>query len=888
MKKRKIRWSINDSSLSRQERLFRLLVSMGLLGIFAAILIGIVARENLSNLLCMSGALVILAGIAFWSIRSGKIQQGAIGVSIVTIYIAVPVNFFTSGGIYGGASIWFLFGVVFVCLVVEDKIKYFFLASCFGLCLVCYYMAYKSPQIFVYHGEDMALLDSLISLLVVSALTCGMILSQNMIYQSENEIAQKQKKEIEELNRTQNNFFSSMSHEIRTPINTIIGLNEMILREDVSDEVVADAKNIQSASKMLLSLINDILDMSKIESGKMDIVAVPYNVGDMLSDIVNMIWVKAREKELQFHIDVDQSIPVKLLGDEVRIKQILINVLNNAIKYTAQGSVALSIHCKKDGLGGVQMVYTISDSGMGIKKENIPHLFNAFRRVDEDKNRYIEGTGLGLTIVKQLVDLMHGEIAVNSVYTKGSTFVITLPQKIVEETEIGELNLETRHAINARKHYRQSFEAPKAHVLIVDDVHSNLLVAEKLLRETKVQIDTATSGAECLQKCLQAKYDTILMDHLMPEMNGVECLHLLRSQVGGLNQETPVVALTANAGSENQSLYKREGFDGYLLKPVTGAQLEEEVLSHLPRELVNIIGQNETIGFVESSYNTHVKRVPIMISADSTCDLPRELTEKFNISIMPCRVFTDGGEFLDGVEAETDGILSYLENGGKAIRSESATMEEYEEFFAELLTKAQYVIHISVSNTVSRGYEFASEAAKMFDNVIVVNSRHLSSGTGLLVLRAAQRAMEDMEVDTLVQELKQLRKKVRTSFIVDTTEYLSKSGRISARVDSVCSTLMLHPVLMLQKNRMKVGAIWMGTRNYARTRYIASTLKKPETIDTKLLFITYAGVNSSELEAITEEINKRIRFEKIIYQKASPSILTNCGPGCFGLLFYTK
>ncbi len=888
MSKSSIKNFMMNHNLSRQERLFRLLVTVGLLGLLMTILAGFIAGENLINLLSMSVVLLVLFLITGLSIHSGRIQWGAIGVSAVIIFLAIPANFLTSGGIHGGAPIWFLFGVVFVCLVVENKIKYFFLGGSFVVCLICYYVAYLYPEVIVLHDERMVFLDSIVSLVTVSALTCGMILFQNMIYRSENEFARKQKKEIEELNKMQNNFFSSMSHEIRTPINTIIGLNEMILREDVSDEVAADAKNIQNASKMLLSLINDILDMSKMESGKMDIVSVSYNVGDMLSDIVNMTWVKAREKDLQFHIDVDRTIPAQLFGDEVRIKQILINVLNNAIKYTEEGSVSLSIQCRKDGKDGVQMIYSISDTGTGIKKENIPYLFSAFRRVDEEKNRYIEGTGLGLSIVKQLVDLMHGEIAVNSVYTKGSTFVITLPQKIVEETEIGELNLETRHAINSRKHYKQSFEAPKAHVLIVDDVDANLLVAQKLLRETKVQTDTATSGAECLQKTLQMKYDVILMDHLMPAMDGVECLHQLRNQVGGLNHETPVVALTANAGSENQNLYKREGFDGYLLKPVTGNQLESEVLRHLPRELVNITATEGSIGIVENALHTHIKKAPIIISTDSTCDLPKSITEKHKISVVPCRVFTDGGEFLDGVEAETDGILSYLENKGNRIRSEAATVEDYEEFFAELLTKAQYVIHITVSNTVSRGYTNAQEAAKMFDNVIVVNSRHLSSGTGLVVLRAAQGVAQGKEPDEIVREIKHMRKKVRTSFIVDTTEYLAMSGRISQQVNSVCSTLMLHPVLMLKNNNMKVGAIWMGTRNYTWKKYISSTLKNSSEIDTGTLFITYAGLSGDELNSIKEEVQKKVTFERVIYQKASPSILTNCGPGCFGLLFCMK
>ncbi len=875
----------NDENMSRQERLFRSLVMMGLGGILIAIIAGIFAGENLENLLFMSGVFVVLTGITIFSIRFRKIQQGAALAAALIIYVVLPLNFFTGGGIHGGAEIWFMFGVIFVCLVVENRVKYFLLASSFVLCIMCYYIAYFHPEFIIEHNPEMVYLDSFFSLTVISVLTCCMILFQNAMFRSENAITQKQKKEIEELNRTQNNFFSSMSHEIRTPINTIIGLNEMILRADVPDEVAADAKNIQSASKMLLSLINDILDMSKVESGKMEIVADTYHVGDMLSDIVNMIWIRTKEKGLEFHIDVDNKIPSQLYGDEVRIKQILVNVLNNAVKYTSEGSVVLSIKCRKVENGIAQMVYTVTDTGIGIKKESIPYLFNAFKRVDMEKNRYVEGTGLGLSIVKQLVELMNGEVAVNSVYTKGSTFVITLPQKVMKEESIGELNLDIRHSLNTRKRYRQSFEAPNARVLIVDDSDTNLMVAEKLLRDTKIQIETVSNGTDCLKQTLNNHFDVILMDHLMPVMDGIECLHAIRNQTGGLNQNTPIVVLTANAGGDNQALYKREGFDGYLLKPVSGIQLESEVLKHLPGELLSHTGTDDAVGTMESSLYVHNKIRPFVISTDSTCDLPKEFIDRYKIAVIPCRVYTENGEFLDGIETETDGILSYMEAKGKRVSAESPDITAYEEFFADQLTKAQYVIHISLSTTVSRGYAHAVEASKIFDNVFVVDSGHLSSGMGHMVLRAAQSALENKDVDIILQELNQLKKKVNTNFIVSTTECLRRAGRISDRTNSLFNALMLHPMLTLKNGDLKVGAIWIGTNNYTQKKYISSVLRDPETIDKKLLFITYAGLSISELRNIEAQVKKKVAFERVIYQKACPAISTNCGPGCFGLLF---
>lgn len=879
---------INNQNLNLQERLFRLIMLIGMIGLTIGIIVGFFSGEGIGNTIALIIALIIFYIITYCSIRFNKTQVGAVITALLMIYVVLPFNFLTTGGIYGGAPIWFLLGVVYVCLVVENKIRYVLLTSGYILFAICYYIAYAHPEMVVQHTMQMAYVDSIMTLMLVSGLTCGMILFQNAIFRSENALAKKQKKEIEELNQTQSRFFSSMSHEIRTPINTIIGLNEMILREDVSDEVAADAKSIQGASKMLLTLINDILDMSKIESGKMDIVPVMYDVGDMLSDIVNMIWVRAKEKGLEFHIDVDQMMPARLYGDEVRIKQILINVLNNAVKYTSEGSVTLSIQCKKTENGIADISYSVIDTGMGIKKESIPFLFSAFKRVDEEKNRYIEGTGLGLSIVKQLVELMNGEIAVNSVYTKGSTFVITLPQQVVGEKQIGKINIEERHVLSSGHHYKQSFVAPNAQVLIVDDNETNLMVETKLLRDTQVCIDTACGGKECLEKTLQKRYDIIFMDHLMPEMDGIECLHEIVKQVGGLNQDTPVVILTANTGSENQELYRREGFDGYLLKPVSGVQLEAELLRHLPKELVKVTNSEELTDVELSPVLEHRKKMMVKISTESVCDLPTYMVEKHQIAVMPFRVVTEGGIFLDGVEAETEGVLSYIGAKGKKVHSQAPEVEDYEAFFAEQLTKAQYIVHISMATHVGKGYENALEASRAFDNVFVVNSGHLSSGMGLMVLSAAECAEAGMSAENVVSELEQMKTKVKTSFIVDSTEYLARSGRVSEKVNSICKALMIHPVIVLKNSYMKVGAVRIGTKQFVWRKYIESVLSSIHNIDKRMLFITYAGLSNEDLKEIEELIQKKGKFENVIYQKASPAISANCGPGTFGILYRLK
>ncbi|MCH5256504.1 MAG: DegV family EDD domain-containing protein [Lachnospiraceae bacterium] len=881
--------SIRNRNLDLQERLFRLLVLIGLCGLAVAIINGIVIGEETANIIPLIIAFVILAGIVYCSLHFHKIQMGAVIIGAIIIYFVLPFNFLTTGGIFGGAPIYLLFGMVYVCLVVEGKIKYIFLASSFIVNAVCYYIAYNNPTLVSNHTQSMAYTDSVMSLLIVGVWICGMLIFQNAIFCSENAISKQQNKEIEELNRAQNRFFSSMSHEIRTPINTIIGLNEMILREDVSDEVAADAINIQGASKMLLSLINDFLDVSKIESGKMDIVPVTYNVGDMLSDIVNMIWVRAKDKGLEFHINVDPSVPAQLYGDEVRIKQILINVLNNAVKYTQKGSVTLSIQNKGNQSDQAQICYSVTDTGMGIKEESIPHLFSAFKRVDEENNRHIEGTGLGLSIVKQLVDLMGGNITVNSVYTKGSTFIITLPQKIAGDSQIGTYSLEAKRARGARERYKQSFEAPRARILIVDDSETNLMVAEKLLRATKVQIETVTSGKECLKSTIQNRFDVILMDHLMPGMDGIECMQAIRTQTGGLNQNTPIIILTANAGGDNKSIYRKEGFDGYLLKPISGIQLEEELLKHLPGEIVNMTGNEGSVGVVETPTIAHKDKLPVLITTESVCDLPNDLVEKYQIAVMPYRVVTDGGEFLDSVEIEMEGLLSYISGSDKKnARSEESTVAECEEFFAKQVTKAQTIVHITMAKNVSLGYANAIEAANAFDNIIVVDSGHLTCGMGLMVLQAAKYAVDGMSAEAIARELEVMKKSIKTSFIMESTEYLARSGRLATKIHEVCDALMLHPVIVLKNSSLKVGGIKMGTQDYVRSKYVSSTFRDAEEVDTELLFIAHTGLTKEELEDVKEQVQRKVKFRNIIYQKASSAISANCGPRTVSLCFMMK
>ncbi len=874
---------ITDHSIGLRERMFRIVTGVCMIAITFTLPMG----RNLWNILMLVTSLAAMAVIVKVSIRKKRVHTGAtiIAVLLLTLF---PVTFFSAGGFYSGVPEWFVLCFIYVCITLQGRRRAVFFGLCTVETMLCYGIAFYFPEIAVQDFPHNALLDSAFSMIMVGLLTSVLLMFLNRMYEEENALTQRQKKEIEELNRAENNFFSSMSHEIRTPINTIIGLNEIILREDISDEVAENARNIQGASKMLLSLINDILDISKIKSGKMEIVNVSYETGALFSEIVNMIWIKTKEKGLEFKLHVDSSIPSMLCGDEVRIKQILINLLNNAVKYTSEGSVTLSIRCERQGVNRVRVWYSVEDTGMGVKKENIPYIFNAFRRVDAEKNRYIEGTGLGLSIVQQLVELMGGEISVNSVYTKGSTFIVSLEQDIIDEKALGTFTLASRARAHDGEPYRQSFEAPDAHILVVDDNDMNLMVVTKLLLETKIQIDTASSGAECLRLTQNHHYDCILMDHMMPEMDGIECLHALRVQPTGLCQDVPVIALTANAGSDNQLLYRKEGFSGYLAKPVSGALLEAAVLSILPKGLVRL---NEAAGQADIEKDILIfeqsQRRSVLVTTDSVCDLPPSLLKEFSIAVCPYYVCTDEGRFLDGQEMNPDELLMHIA-GGRTGYSQPPDVEDYERFFAGQLTEAQNVIHITMAKHVSDGYQNALEAAKSFENVTVIDSGHLSSSMGLTVLCAAHMAEHHATKAEIVEYVKRMEHFISSAFIINSTHMMCQSGRISKRIQVLCDALLLHPVLALKKSRMVVRHMEMGSFNHVAKKYIRRTLQDTRNIDRRILFITYSGMNEKRLQYIQNLVQQYCPFERIYLQKASSAIASNCGPGSFGLLFLRR
>ena len=438
----------------------------------------------------------------------------------------------------------------------------------------------------------------------------------------------EEKVRAESASNAKSDFLANMSHEIRTPINAVLGMNEMIIREDnraldvaESDPMLVQealeninvyAGDVKKAGHNLLAIVNDILDFSKIEAGRMELAEAPYQLSSLINDINNMIMFKAQDKGLVFNVEADPSLPDELSGDEVRVRQILTNLLNNAVKYTEKGSVILKLRGKKQDENTLILTIVVWDTGIGIKPEDKEQLFNKFERLEMDRNSTVEGTGLGLAITHNLIELMGGNIEVESEYGKGSIFTVNIPQKIVSGSTLGDLQTRLKDNAPGNRPYKESFRAPDATILIVDDTRINLTVAVNLLKNTKMKIDTATSGEEAVNMASKTRYDVIFMDQRMPGMNGTEAFHKIRETENGASKDVPVICLTADAVIGAKERYLSEGFSDYLTKPIDNFALEKLLMKYLPDGKVELI--NEEVSEISEDGNPEEEAFTVLRS----------------------------------------------------------------------------------------------------------------------------------------------------------------------------------------------------------------------------------------------------------------------------------
>lgn len=878
-----------NGELDLREQLFRgVVITGGVLGIMGIVECMILMDFRQVLLLMLIMFLTIL-GTSVIVFRYHKIEVAAIALGMVLSLVVFPGMFLLSGGIEGGATVWFVFALFYMFMMFSGKKLVFFVILVLLADGFVYLLGYFHPEMIVpMDSRTVFFIDSFFAISTVGVTGGSLIKSYIAMYDRARKQSESQKAEMEEMGKYKDTFFANVSHEIRTPINSIIGLNEMILRENPSEEIAEYVRSAQVASEMLLSLVSDLLDVSQIEMKKMKILPVEYKLKELLGNLIDVVSVLAREKGLDFLIDVDEELPSVLYGDEKRIRQVLLNILANAVKYTDSGSVTMVVRGEAVTGTRIKLKVVVEDTGIGIRKEDLEHLYEVFHRIDETAHSKTQGSGLGLSISKQLIGLMGGEITVDSIYTKGSSFTVQLEQQVIDGEKVGDIRF--WKARQQKSAYHRRFEAPEARILIVDDNSINRMVTAKLLSDTKMQIDTAESGAQCLEMTKNKFYHVILMDYMMPDMDGARTLAEVHRQENGMCRDSAVLLMTAHSLAEAQKISEQNDFDGYIERPIHGEALETEILKFLPEDVLEYCERENGTSFNEDKvrriWQKNKKRV--LVTVDCACEIPEEWKEEYDIRLMYLYIRTDSGRFKDTKEIDSGNLAQYLNEENCNAYADSASVEEYEKFFSDALMEANHIIHISLAANTGKSYSMAVAAAKCFDHVDVIDSGHISGGEGLVALLAGKLVREGCEVNKIVEYVENVKSNVVARYLMPNANIFSRHGYAGRTAAKVFDTFNLHPVLGMRQSKLTIIGAEAGNLEKAWRHFIRMHIRNRRKIDPMVVIITHVGCTVREQEILKKEVLSRVHFQYVYIEKASMSNACNSGLKTVGIAYVYK
>jgi signal transduction histidine kinase/DNA-binding response OmpR family regulator len=702
-----------SEKLPPEGRAFNLILIFGFFACIAAMIARIIERVSLIAIAAVGGIMAVVV-ITFFLCNKFRVYRLGIWAALIAVCdILFPVVFFTTAGLDGGMSGYFVLTIVLIFLLLRGRQCVIMVVSHIAIVLGCYMTQKYYPSLVIPFTLEFQKYVDHVQTILVSGLFIGMVVKyQIRIYENE-------KNKAEAATRAKADFLANVSHEIRTPLNAIIGLGELELGKDLETETYNNLEKIHNSGKVLLSIINDLLDISKIESGHFDLIPVDYQTASLINDTVNLNIVRIGSKPIDFHLRIDERLPSMLHGDEIRIRQVLNNLLSNAFKYTKEGKVILEIQgeeIEEEGAGkSIRLVCQVADTGIGIRQEDIGRLFSVYNQVDTRSNRHIEGTGLGLSISKNLVEMMDGSITVESQYGKGSVFAVKVKQGIVDGSPLGRQTKENLESFNfnMKKRERRGYiriRMPYARVLVVDDVSTNLDVAKGMMLPYGLTIDCVSSGKDAIRLIREAPvtYNAVFMDHMMPEMDGIEAVRIIRREIGTEYAQTvPIIALTANAIIGNDKMFLENGFQDFLTKPIDMAKLDT-CLNHWVRDRSKEADPGAAAAATEGAAAAAESAVPE--TWDGT-------------------LFIEGIDFAEGVKRMGNREASYLRVLGSYAANMPALLDKIRSFNTESIKEYTITVHgvkgasYSIcANETGRQAEALEMAARREDIEIILDN----------------------------------------------------------------------------------------------------------------------------------------------------------------------